>query len=267
LRVKNALLRFLGRTRLLAPAYRAYEIMQAALMPRGPGPPASDGLPVPPARLIIRVAGTPDVAWFLESGRLAAQSIRDAVERAGTRIDAMGSILDFGCGCGRVIRNWAQLDARVAGSDLSGAAIDWCRAHLPFAHFETNGLSPPLAFADAAFELAYALSVFTHLPEAIQHDWADELRRVVRPGGLVLLSTHGERYADRLTREERHRFDAGQLVVRWGEVPGTNLCTTFHPPAWVRARLLPHGFEEVAFIREGAAGNPYQDLFVLRRAA
>src|SRR5206468_8257505 len=112
------------------------------------------------------------------------------------------------------------------------------------ARFETNGLSPPLAFGDASFDLAYALSVFTHLPEAIQHDWMDELRRVVRPGGFVLLTMHGERYLERLGEDERRRFQAGQLVVRWGAVPGTNLCTTFHPPTWVRARLLPHGFEE-----------------------
>ena len=76
------------------------------------------------------------------------------------------------------------LDAQVAGSDLSGGAIDWCRGNLPFARFETNGLSPPLAFADASFDLAYALSVLTHLPEAIQHEWMDELRRVVLPARL-----------------------------------------------------------------------------------
>ena len=69
--MKNALLRMLGRTRLLAPAYRAYERLRAARMPHAPEPAAADGLPVPPAHLIVRVAGTPDAAWFLESGRLA----------------------------------------------------------------------------------------------------------------------------------------------------------------------------------------------------
>jgi SAM-dependent methyltransferase len=265
--VKNAILRLLGRTRLLAPAYRAYERVRAARMPHAPEPAAADGLPVPPAHLIVRVAGTPDAAWFLESGRLAAKSIGDVLGRAGTRIESMESILDFGCGCGRVIRNWAKLDAQIAGSDLSGSAIDWCRSNLFFARFETNGLSPPLAYADGSFELAYALSVLTHLPEAIQHEWMDELHRVSRPGGFVVLTTHGERYLERLDDDERRRFRAGELVVRWGEVPGTNLCTTFHPPSWVRERLLPHGFDEVAFLPEGAAGNPYQDLFLLRRAA
>jgi SAM-dependent methyltransferase len=264
--VKNALLRLLGRMRLLAPTYRAYERVRATQLPRAPEPASADGLPVPPAHLIFRVAGTPDAAWFLESGRLAAESIRDVLQRAQTRVETLGSILDFGCGCGRVIRNWAPLDAEIVGSDLSGSAVDWCRENLVFARFETNGLSPPLSLDDASFDLTYALSVLTHLPEAIQHEWMDELCRVGRPGSFLVLTVHGERYLERLEADERRRFQSGELVVRWGEVPGTNLCTTFHPPAWVREHLLPHGFEEVEFVPEGATGNPYQDLYLLRRA-
>jgi SAM-dependent methyltransferase len=266
--VKHRLLRLLARLHLLGPAYRGYERVRSAQVPRGAEPAPADGLPVPPPHLITRVAGTPDAGWFLESGRFAAASIREALEHAGRSVEQLQAILDFGCGCGRVIRNWSTLNGtRVAGSDLSGDAVEWCRENLSFARFETNGLTPPLAFDDAEFELAYALSVFTHLPEAMQLDWMDELARVVRPGGFVLLTTHGERYLERLNDDERERFERGQLVVRWAEVPGTNLCTTFHPVSWVRERLVPRGFEEVAFVAEGARGNPYQDLFLLRRAA
>jgi len=264
--VKQRLLRVLARTHLLGPAYRGYERVRAAQLPLGPEPAAADGLPVPPPHLIMRVAGTPDVAWFLESGRLAAESIRNGLEAAGARIDDAQSILDFGCGCGRVLRNWAGLEGTVAGSDLSGAAIDWCRANLPFARFATNGLLPRLAFDDGSFDLAYALSVLTHLPEAMQLDWIDELARVTHGGGHVIVTTHGARYLERLDPEERERFAAGELVVRWAEVPGTNLCTTFHPVSWVRAHLVSRGFEELAFVPEGARGNPYQDLYVLRRS-
>jgi SAM-dependent methyltransferase len=266
--MKHRLLRLLARVRLLGPAYRGYERVRAAQVPRGAEPAAADGLPLPPPPLIMRVAGTPDAGWFLESGRLAAGSIRDAIARTGSSIEALESLLDFGCGCGRVIRNWAQLDrTTVAGSDLSGAAVEWCRAHLPFARFETNELVPPLAFADRSFDLAYALSVFTHLPESMQLDWMDELARVVRPHGFLVVTTHGDRYLDRLSEPERAQFLGGRLVVRWAEVPGTNLCTTFHPAAWVQEHLVPRGFEEVDFVPEGARGNPYQDLYLLRRAA
>ena len=220
---------------------------------------------MPPPRLIVRVAGTPDVAWFLESGRLAAESIHEALERAETPLDTIGIDPRLRVRVRPRDPQLGELDARIAGSDLSGGAIDWCRTNLPFARFETNGLAPPLAFDPASFELAYALSVLTHLPEPIQHEWMDELARVVQPRGFLLLTTHGERYLERLDASERRRFRAGELVVRWGEVPGSNLCTTFHPSSWVRERLLPHGFEELEYLPEGASGNPHQDLFLLQR--
>ena len=148
---------------------------------------------------------------------------------------------------------------------MNDDAVEWCRRNLSFATFESNGLAPPLAFETARFDLVYALSVFTHLPEEIQLLWMLELERVLRPGALLLVSTHGERYVPRLSSDERARFAAGAVVVRWEEVAGTNLCTAFHPPEYVRDRLAAR-FELLDFVAEGAKGNPHQDLFVFRRA-
>jgi hypothetical protein len=50
------------------------------------------------------VAGTPEVNWFLEGGRLAAQSVRETLEKNGLALEAFSAVLDFGCGCGRVLR-------------------------------------------------------------------------------------------------------------------------------------------------------------------
>jgi SAM-dependent methyltransferase len=262
--VKRLFLRALGRLRLLRPAYRAYE-RAWSLRPQAAPAAAEDGLPVPPPSLIVRVAGTPDVEWFLRGGRLAAGAIRAALWRQRRRIEELGAVLDFGCGCGRVTRNWLALrETDVFGSDMSDEAIEWCRRNLPFATFESNGLAPPLTFDTASFDLVYALSVFTHLPEELQLLWMRELERVLRPGGLLILSTHGEHYAPRLSGEERERFTTGDVVVRWEEVAGTNLCTAFHPPSYVRERLAAR-FEQLDFVAEGAKGNPHQDLFVFRR--
>src|SRR5947208_884804 len=99
---------------------------------------------------------------------------------------------------------------RVAGT----ADADWfLRAGR--ARSEVNGLAPPLAFDDASFDLVYALSVFTHLTGDLQVAWRDELRRVLRPGGRLLITTHGRSYVPRLDVEERERFESGELVVRW----------------------------------------------------
>ena len=58
------------------------------------------------------VAGTADAAWFLEGGARAADSIRSTLSAAGVDLGGVRSLLDFGCGCGRVARYWAVLPAR-----------------------------------------------------------------------------------------------------------------------------------------------------------
>jgi SAM-dependent methyltransferase len=263
--VRAAALKLLRRLGLLGPAYRAYEALNALRAAGRTAPAAQDGLPVPPPRLIVRVAGTADVGWFLESGRLAAESLRASLERQGRRMEELGSLLDFGCGCGRVTRRWVELERTdVHGADANERAIAWCRANLPFARFASNGLVPPLEHADASFDLVYALSVFTHLPEDLQLAWMRELERLVRPGGFLLLTAHGERYRERLSPAEREAFDADRLVVRWPEGAGTNLCSAFHPPAYVKERLAAH-LDVLEFVPEGATGNPHQDLYLLRR--
>lgn len=224
------------------------------------------GLPVPPPGLLVRVAGSADVRWFLEGGELARRSITDALGRQGVAPRDLRDILDFGCGCGRVARHWPQMtDAAVTGVDYNPALVAWCRQNLPFGTFAVNDLAPPLAFADGSFDLVYALSVFTHLPEPLQAAWLDELARVLRPGGHLLLTVHGAHYRPNLTDDERATFDRGELVVRHATVAGTNRCTTIHPPDYVCDRM-PRSLALVEHVPEGAAGNPFQDLVLFRKA-
>jgi SAM-dependent methyltransferase len=254
--MKRRALRALARARLLGPAFRAWEELAAVRAPRAH---AVEGPPLPPRRLMVRVAGTADAEWFLRSGRAAYDAIA-----AHVALTEVGSVLDFGCGCGRVTRHWHDFAGSVAGSDLNRSAIEWCRRNLPFARFEPNDLTPPLAFVDESFDLVYALSVFTHLTAELQLAWRDELRRVLRPGGALLVTTHGRSYLPRLEAAERERFEHGELVVRWGDLPGTNLCSAYHPEAYLRA-VFAEGLELVELAPEGALGNPTQDLVLLRK--
>jgi SAM-dependent methyltransferase len=220
--------------------------------------------PLPPGHLVHRVAGTADLGWFLQSGAAAAASIQEALARHGVAPRSC-RILDFGCGCGRVLRHWSTGPGQLFGCDRDPQLVRWCRATLRFARVDANRLAPPLPYAVGAFDLVYALSVFTHLSEPLQQAWMDELRRVLAPGGLLLLTLHGERYRDELTLEERAAFDRGELVVRNGEDAGSNACGAYHPPAYVRAKLAA-GWEVLEHVPEGARGNPYQDLVLLRSA-
>lgn len=227
---------------------------------------APDGLPIPPDHLLVLVDGTPSIDWYLASGARSAAAIRDVVADAGRPLDSFRDVLDFGCGCGRVLRSWRSVEGPAFhGCDYNARLVRWTRDNLPFAHVALNGSTPPLPYGDDAFDLVYAVSVFTHLPEDMQLAWMAEMRRVLRPGGYLLVTLHGdlELYRHLMTDAEAERFRAGRLVVTNPESRGTNVCAAFHPEPYVRARLS-RGFEILAHEPRSALGNGGQDHYLMR---
>jgi SAM-dependent methyltransferase len=260
--LKTELAHVMDSLGLLLPLCRGLEFIRAAGADEVGDVPA--GLPLPPRYLRMRVSGTVDVTEFLERGQLAQQSIRKALSCAGAPLGSDAAILDFGCGCGRVLRYWGGLDSPVCGTDFSIPGIKWCRDNLPFAEVCVNAFEPPLNYGDARFDVVYALSVFTHLPVKTQLAWRDELRRVLRPGGHFLLTLHGDWYISRLKPEERSLYEAGGCVVRWQKAAGSNLCSTFHPAQFVRDHIAD-GWELVEHVPSETSGFFGADLIVLRK--
>lgn len=223
---------------------------------------AADGLPIPPEQLRFLVSGDPShtMADFLDVGRLCAGRIEETLARNGVEMRTLEAILDFGCGCGRTLRNFFPLArrTRLHGTDYNPVLVAWCRPNLPFARFQLNGLEPPLSYSDRSFDLVYALSVFTHLPEGLQHSWMTELARILKPGGHLALSTMPERMLP--DDDARHLFAAGELVVLHSAEAGTNLCTAFHPYGYMKDRLTV-AFDILEYVPEGIG----QDFWLLRR--
>jgi SAM-dependent methyltransferase len=212
--------------------------------------PSPDGFPIPPAELNFLVSKNyeTDVADFFAIGRACADSVAAAVTRAGRDMTQLGSILDFGCGCGRVIRHLHRLGPQLHGTDYNPCLIEWCQRNLLFARFDLNGLQPPLRYRDGTFDLIYAFSVFTHLPEGLQFSWMAELRRVLAPGGYLFMTTHGEPYARMyLSAASQRRFEEGLLVVHDEELAGTNECGAYHPRQYV-AETLASDFDVIEHI-------------------
>ncbi|HET6266590.1 MAG TPA: methyltransferase domain-containing protein [Acidobacteriota bacterium] len=224
---------------------------------------APDHLPLPPPRLLILSAGTPDLQWYLDSGKRGFGSIQSTLASARVKEPEVKEVLDFGCGSGRVIRYWQETGKKVHGCDIEKQAIDWCRDNLKFASFSVNPDMPPTSFRAKTFDLVYAFSVLTHMPEDFQMVWMSEFSRILRRGGYLLISTHGSRYFDQLDSLERDRFRRGELVVR-GEKIGSNRLGSYQSEQHVRTRLSS-GFEVALYIPGGALGNPEQDLVLFRR--
>ena len=145
----------------------------------------------PPPALRLRVHGSTDYSGFFLVGDQVATDIDAALAAHHIALPEGAQVLDFGCGCGRVIDHVKQRHPgwSITGSDIDAEAIAWCRAHLGhIARFDVNRASPPLAADANTFDMVYAVSVFTHLPEKMQHAWLDELERVTKPSTTLLLS-------------------------------------------------------------------------------
>jgi SAM-dependent methyltransferase len=256
----------LDRMRLLKLAARSREGWLAARARGGPetGP---DGLPLPPPRLRLLVSGGgSDAEEFLWVGAQAADAIRAAAGGSGTSLESMESILDFGCGCGRVARHWAQLEGpEIHGCDYNGELVAWCQENLPFMRAAHNELEPPTPYAEQGFDLIYALSVLSHLDEPLQQAWVSEYRRLLRPGGLLIVSVLGEADRVRLNVAQRERFDRGELVIERARMRGSNLCTAYHPRSYVTDRLLADFVDVRAFDLGSGERTLSQEAYIARR--
>jgi SAM-dependent methyltransferase len=255
------------RAHLARPAVRAYELALAARSSLSTQPAQlADGLPLPPARMRVQVGPLhADPQFFLRSGEYNAELIRDVLRDAGSSLDQIDSLLDWGCGCGRVLRHWTGLSrTRVFGCDITPKMVEWCNENLPFVEAEVNELNPPLPYEDSTFDLVYAFSVMTHLSEDLQRAWVAECHRVLKPGGHFLFSTLGDYFVsrDRLNDEERRSFEKGNVVVLYGRSAGTSLCSAYHPPEYVRD-ILAGELEVVAF--RPAADDGRHDIHALRK--
>jgi SAM-dependent methyltransferase len=229
------------------------------------------GFAIPPPRLRVLVAGTADVNWFLSTGKAQTDYLRDLLAGVGRPLDEMDTILDFGCGCGRMTRWWSDLSGpQIYGCDYNRNLVDWCDSNLAFVQARTTGLEPPLPYQDCSFDFLCVYSVFTHLSTALASRWMADLRRLIRPGGLLWFTVHGESFRERLLPEEKAQFDAGKIVVSLPEIEGTNLCATYWPKLSVED-MLRNKFEVLVHLDPQAdpatakSAHLTHDAYLVRR--
>ena len=225
-------------------------------------------IPLPPESLRHRVHGAADVESFLEVGRQCGQDIVAGLKRIGRAHDSFESVLDFGCGCGRVLR-WLRPEftsARLFGTDIDRQAVAWCSKNLPGSAWSVNAGLPPTGYAAQSFDLIYAISVFSHLDEDFQFYWLNELRRITKPDGIVLLSVHGSNSQNHLLPEMLAEIEAeGMKFVisgRWQNIFPDWYQIAFHTKEYILSRYGRY-FDVLDYIPGGM--NGVQDLVSLRR--
>jgi SAM-dependent methyltransferase len=151
-------------------------------------------LSVPKEENYIRTCGLVSAEHFIISGVTIAYQIRSiANEFLRKREDI--TILDWGVGCGRVavpLKRGFMSAATVIGRDVDQVNVEWCKANLSDIGVKACDFYPPLDLESSSVDLIYGISVMTHLTEGAQFAWLKDLSRVLKPGGICILTTHGE---------------------------------------------------------------------------
>jgi SAM-dependent methyltransferase len=150
---------------------------------------------MPPAELQEWWNGRSGVALATQSAAFYRR-VREAFERHCGRSLAEATVLDFGCGWGRLTRYFARDVAPGAlyGCDPVQGILDACHEHRVPAVLARSEFLPDRLPFDQTFDLAFAFSVFTHLSEAAHLRALRALHGALRPNGILVVTVRPSSY-------------------------------------------------------------------------
>jgi SAM-dependent methyltransferase len=257
--------------RRLALAFAAHHEVEPALEHSG----LSSAMPDPGVHAMAQGAAAAGGSTYY------ADLVADSLAATGLQLGSGVRALDFGCSSGRVVRVLAAAypDADWHGCDPIPDAIEWARANIPGVSFERSPDKPPLVYPAESFDVAFAISIWSHFAEQAALDWFAEMQRIVRPGGRLLVTTHGEQTIVHTAREglrsPEQLAEVREALARYGfwyaaefgaagdhGVTNPDWGTAFISPEWLLAKLTPEW--RVLLFRPGRV-ELNQDLYVLER--
>lgn len=130
---------------------------------------------------MIGVAGFADKDAFFQSGEATAQAMREMLS-----IEPQDTVLEIGCGVGRIGRHLAPLCARWIGTDISSEMLRFARENLQTCD-NVSLIELPFStlseIADASVDKVYCSAVFMHLDEWDRYKYVTEAYRILKPSG------------------------------------------------------------------------------------
>jgi len=149
------------------------------------------GMAPPTAKEVRALFNRKAGSWpskYAPKGKLNAR-LRQFTLRLGQLSPPPGRVLDLGCGTGEMAAAFGRMGYQVTACDIAEAMVDMARRTHPGPTVVWACLDPDwrvLPYEDGGFDAIVASSVFEYLTD-VQHA-ATELSRVLRPGGILLLT-------------------------------------------------------------------------------
>jgi len=172
------------------------------------------------------------------SGELEHKPLdRQLLDRFAKQMQAIGPVCDMGCGPGHVARYLNERGVQVTGVDLSPVLVHHARRLNPAIEF-TRGDMRSLDFDEGAWGGIVAFYSIIHIPRSDVPAVLLEMKRVLRPGGLLLVAFH-------------IGADILHLDEWWGQ--NVSVDFVFFQPDEMAAYLKSAGF----LVREIVERDPY----------
>ena len=160
---------------------------------------------------------------------------RDCLDRLAREVSELGPICDMGCGPGQIARYLHRQGVDTLGVDLSPRMIAEAQRLNPEIPFHQGNMLA-LPDADNAWGGIAAFYCIIHIPHERIVDALSEMKRVLKPGGVLLITFH---IGDKI-----------EHLNEWWEKP-VNLDFAFYQPAKMENWLKEAGFElEETLVRE-----------------
>lgn len=144
-----------------------------------------------------------------------------------------GRMLEVGAGAGRVTGYLAQIAENVTAIDVNPHMLEALQASLPHVGTELRDMRDLADLSDGSYDAVFA---GFNVADVLSHDerlaFLDELHRILKPGGMLVLSTHNLSSEHRITEPLRFRLREPRSVA----------ALLVRGPKWRRnrKRLLPH---------------------------
>ena len=124
--------------------------------------------------------------------------VRRSCERLGVPLTHSARILDFGCGWGRITRFFFRDTSpeNIIGIDVDADFIDVCRHIMSGGTYQVVNPLPPTDLPSESLDLVVGYSVFSHLAQHAADAWMREFARLLRPGGVVAVTTRPRQFLD-----------------------------------------------------------------------
>jgi SAM-dependent methyltransferase len=182
-----------------------------------------------------------DVANYVDKHRLPAHAL-----------------LDFGCGIGGSIPHFSELlpSAALTGVDVSERSLAIAKGRFADAADYRLFDGRVLPFADDSFDIAFAACVFHHIPQDLHLSLLAEIRRVLRPRGVLFIFEHNPFNPLTVRVVNRCPFDENAVLMSAAQLRGRLKAAAFNRIETSYRIFFPHFLRRLRGLEAGLTWCP-----------